>query len=132
MAMSKEEKKINEQIKKIIEQTVTDMKATGIYRSEFDSTIKSYSQMRQQYDTLMKEFYSTGCKITEEYTNKASATNIRKTALYLAIETLRKDIVNHENILGLTPLALKKIVKNTGNNNKKGSKLGEALKALDG
>lgn len=132
MAMSKEEKKINEQIKKIIEQTVTDLKAIGVYRPEFDSTIKAYAQMRQQYDTLMKEFYSTGCKITEEYTNKAGATNIRKTALYLAIETLRKDIVNHENILGLTPLALKKITKNSGNNNKKESKLGQALKKLDG
>ena len=34
---------------------------------------------------------------------------MRKTALYLAMETMRKDIIYYENQLGLTPVAIKKI-----------------------
>lgn len=36
--------------------------------------------------------------MTEEYTNKAGFTNVRKTAIYLALETLRRDIINHGNL----------------------------------
>lgn len=123
--MTPEERKI----KKIIKATKENMTSIGIYLPEFDSTIKAYAEMRQQYDTLMDDFRKSGCKITEEYTNKAGFTNIRKTALYMALETLRKDIVNHENILGLTPAGLKKI-RNPEKAKKKMSKLGEALKEI--
>ena len=58
---------------------------------------------------LNRQFYESGCKIVEEYTNKAGATNMRKTALYLAMETMRKDIIYYENQLGLTPVSIKKI-----------------------
>lgn len=34
---------------------------------------------------------------------------MRKTALYLAMETMRKDIIYYENQLGLTPVSIKKI-----------------------
>lgn len=119
-----EEKEIN----KIIKATTKDMEAIGTYRPEFNATIRTYAEMRQQYKKLTNEFYEGGCNITEEYTNKAGFTNIRKTALYLALETLRKDIVNHENILGLTPAGLKKIKSDPPK--KKVSKLGKALSDL--
>lgn len=119
-----EEKEIN----KIIKSTTKDMEAIGTYRPEFNATIRTYAEMRQQYKKLTNEFYEGGCNITEEYTNKAGFTNIRKTALYLALETLRKDIVNHENILGLTPAGLKKI--KSDSTKKKVSKLGKALSDL--
>lgn len=116
------------EIKKIVKSTIKDMEAIGTYRPQFNATIKAYAEMRQQYNTLMAEFYKSGCKITEEYTNKAGFTNIRKTAVYLALETLRKDIVNHENILGLTPAGLKKLKNETPR--KKISKLGKALSEI--
>ena len=116
------------EMRKIEKQTIKDMQNIGTYRSEFNATIRAYSEMRQQYNKLTSEFYAGGWKITEEYTNKAGFTNIRKTALYLAIETLRKDIVNHENILGLTPAGLKKIKSEAPG--KKVSKLGKALSEL--
>ncbi len=117
------------EIKKIIKATIKNMESIGTYRPQFDATIRAYAEMRQQYDKLTAEFYAGGCKITEEYTNKAGFTNIRKTALYLALETLRKDIVNHENILGLTPAGLKKISSGTAGK-KKVSKLGKALSEI--
>lgn len=122
--MSPEEK----QVKKIIKKTIKDMEELNTYRPQFDSTIRAYAEMRQQYDKLMSEFYESGCEITEEYTNKAGFTNVTKTALYLALESLRKDIVNHENILGLTPAGLKKI--KSDSSKKKVSKLGKALSEI--
>jgi hypothetical protein len=123
--MTPEEK----EVKKIVKTTIKNMESIGTYRPQFDSTIRAYSEMRQQYNKLMADFYEGGCTITEEYTNKSGAKNIRKTALYLSLETLRKDIVNHENILGLTPSGLKKI-KNETSGKKKVSKLGKALSDL--
>lgn len=122
--MSPEEK----EVKKIIKTTIKNMEGIGIYRPQFNETIRAYAEMKQQYNKLTKEFYEGGCKITEEYTNKAGFTNIRKTALYLALETLRKDIVNHENILGLTPAGLKKLKNESPK--KKVSKLGKALSEI--
>ena len=97
------------EIKKIIKKTKQNMEVVGTYKPEFDATIKMYAEMKYQYDKLMVEHMEQGFKVTEEYTNKAGATNIRKTATYLALETLRKDILAHESILGLTPSGLKKI-----------------------
>ncbi|HYE10538.1 MAG TPA: P27 family phage terminase small subunit [Patescibacteria group bacterium] len=127
--MSDEEKKVKKEVKKIIKATIKNMESISIYRPEFDSTIKAYAEMRQQYDHLMIEFYESGCKITEEYTNNAGFTNIRKTATYIALESLRKEILNHENTLGLTPAGLKKI-NNTSTVKKKVSKLGKALSEI--
>lgn len=117
-------------IKKIIKKTIEGMKVINTYRPQFDSTITLYAQMRQQYDVLTSEFYENGSKMTEEYTNKAGATNIRKTALYLSMEVLRKDIVNHENILGLTPAGLKKI-NDEMKTQRNESKLAKALRAIE-
>jgi len=116
------------EVKKIIKITIKDMEDINTYRPQFNATIRAYAEMRQQYNKLMAEFYESGCEITEEYTNKAGFTNIRKTALYLSLETLRKDVVGHENILGLTPAGLKKIKSEAPN--KKISKLGKALSEI--
>ncbi|WP_335871955.1 P27 family phage terminase small subunit [Bacillus sp. 2205SS5-2] len=125
--MSDEEKAV----RKIIRKTEKDMQSLGTYRPQFDSAIRVYSEMRFQYDVLMQQFYADGCKISEEYTNKAGAKNIRKTAMYLSLETLRKDIVNHENLLGLTPAGLKRINDEMAKKKKKMSKLDLALSSLD-
>lgn len=93
----------------IYNQTVDDMKSVGTYKDEFIPIVSRYSELRVQYIIVIDRWYSSGCTITEEYTNKAGATNIRKTALYQAVENLRKELTEHENILGLTPSGLKKI-----------------------
>ena len=120
MGMTKEQRAI----KKITEETVANMESLGVYREEFAATIKAYAQLRYLYNILSKRFAEGGYKITESYTNKAGATNIRKTADYMALETLRKDILTYETVLGLNPTGLKKIRADTGP--KKASKL-EAL-----
>lgn len=104
-----EAQKIKTKITKLKNQTVKNMEAIGTYRQEFDATIQRYAELRIQYELLTGKWYDEGCEITEEYTNKSGAKNRRKTALYLSIETMRKELVDLENIFGLTPKGLKGI-----------------------
>lgn len=113
----------------IYSNTVEDMKSLGTYKSEFTPAIIRYCEMRVQFVILMSQWYASGCKITEKYTNKAGFTNNRKTTLYQSIETLRKEIIDLENLFGLTPAGLKKI-KTNGLDTAKQSKLAKALSDL--
>lgn len=115
---------------KVYRKTKSNMRKIGTFREEFDPTIERYSELRAQYDELNEQWYADGCAITEEYTNKAGATNKRKTALYLSLETLRKELTDIENLLGLTPQGLKRI-KAKGLDAARGSKLDSALERLD-
>jgi len=118
-----------EVIKEIFKKTIDNMKEIDTYRPQFEANIRTYSEMKYELETLTKEFYEKGCKRTEQYTNKAGATNIRKTAEYLALEKLRDDINKRENELGLTPSGLKRINDEMKKNDKKKSKLDVALSA---
>ena len=125
-----EAQKIKTKITKLKNQTVKNMEAIGTYRQEFDATIQRYAELRIQYELLTGKWYDEGCEITEEYTNKSGAKNGRKTALYLSIETMRKELVDLENIFGLTPKGLKGI-RTKGLEEKKESALDKLL-AEDG
>ena len=70
--------------RKIFNETKKNMVSLGTYRKEFDVIIQRYAEMRMQFDMLNERWYREGCRVTEKYTNKAGATNERKTALYLA------------------------------------------------
>ena len=114
----------------IFKQTVESMQVIGTYKAEFSPTISRYAEMRLQYKILMEQWYVSGCIMVENYTNKAGATNARKTATYLALETLRTDLTNLENTLGLTPAGLKKI-NDKSMAVKKESTLAKALSKLE-
>ena len=111
---------------KIRKKTKADMVALGTYRAEFDAAIDRYVEMRIQFDILNERWYSEGCLFTEEYTNKAGATNERKTALYLTIEKLRDELTKTESLFGLNPKGLKEI-KKKGLEQKKTSALDRLL-----
>lgn len=103
------------------------MQQLNTYKDEFSPVIVRYAEMRVQLELLMERWYQTGCLITEEYTNKAGATNNRKTALYQSIEGLRKEIFDMENALGLTPSGLKRLYGDGVQKQAAPSKLEEAL-----
>lgn len=93
----------------IYNQTIADMKRIDTYKDEFIPAITRYTQMRVSYDILMSEWEKSGFKVMEKYKNKSGASNNRKTALYQAIENLRKELLEFEGVLGLTPLGLKRL-----------------------
>ena len=122
---------LKKRTKTILARTRNNMKKAGTYRREFEDSMERYADLRVQYDVLKERWYEEGCAITEEYTNKSGAANQRKTPLYLAMETLRKELLELENIFGLTQKGLKQIHSKTMED-KKESALGKALVELDG
>ena len=96
-------------INKLCNKTIENMRNLGTYRPEFETSVRRYAELRVQYDILNDQWYENGCVITEEYTNKAGETNQRKTALYLTLENIRKELFGLENLFGLTPKGLKAI-----------------------
>lgn len=115
---------------RIYNQTVENMRVLGTFKPEFDAPVRRYAELRIQYDILSDKWYENGCEITEDYTNKSGATNQRKTSLYMSMETLRKELIEMENLFGLTPKGLKGI-KTKGLEPAKGSRLDAALAQLD-
>ncbi len=96
---------------KIRNNVVANMKHLGVYRDDFENTIDVYVDMLIQYEAFRDQFNSTGFKITDQYTNKAGATNDRKTPVYTALESLRKDIAKYSDLLCLNPRAYERIKK---------------------
>lgn len=117
-------------ITKMFNKTIENMRILGTYKLEFEAPVRRYAELRIQYDILTEKWYEEGCKITEEYTNKFGAKNNRKTALYLAMETMRKELIEMENLFGLTPKGLRAI-KNKGLEDKKESALDKMLGSLN-
>ena len=97
---------IEKERKRLRTDIVRKMKSVDTYNKSFDSVVDVYTDLLLQYKSASVEFAENGYRMTEEYTNKAGATNIRKTATYLALEGLRKDILSYSSQLGLNPRAL--------------------------
>ena len=110
---------------KIENQTRENMISLGIYRPEFDTTIQIYSGLVEQYQALEKDFKKTKFSVVEK---TGYSENKKRAPIVATLESLRKDILQYSNVLGLTPTGLKKIkeaLKTT--DNKKQSKLEMAL-----
>ena len=117
-------------IKKIREATKERMKILGTYREQFDPAIDMYAKMKRLLERLEEEFAEGDCRVVEEYTNKAGATNMRKTALYATIAELRRDVSSQEDRLGLSPAGMKRINEAEMKKKKAASKLDSALSKL--
>lgn len=118
-------------ITRLYNKTVENMREIGTFKPEFEAPVRRYAELSIQYEILNDKWYEEGCEITEEYTNKSGATNRRKTALYMALENLRKELIDMENIFGLTPRGLRQI-RTKGLEQKKTSALDKALEKLSG
>lgn len=112
---------------KIYDKTVENMKSLGTYKAEFVPLITRYSEMRIQFNIIMSKWYDSGCVMSEVHVNKVGASNVTKSNLYQCIENLRKELLELEMIMGLTPLGLKRINDKIMSAPQKMSKLAQAL-----
>ena len=112
--------------KEIEKDVIKQLKGLGIYKEEYEDIIKVYSGLLQQYKTFEKQFELDGFQVEEDYTNKAGATNKRKTPIYSAMEGLRKDLITYSDRLGLNPKSLESITAEKDS----GSRLEKALANL--
>ena len=85
------------------------MKALGLYKKEFEHTINSLARALTDQEKTLTLFDTSGGQIMIRHTNKVGATNAVKNPFYLAIESLRVDILAYCRELGLTPASLKRI-----------------------
>jgi len=113
--------------KAFITEIKKQMKSLGTYKPEYNRMIEIFAGMLHQYYIFEEQFAESGYKITELYTNKAGATNERKTPLYTAMESLRKDIATYSDRLCLNPKALESITIEQ----QKNSKLAKVLSELE-
>lgn len=96
-------------------QVIENMKKLGVYSKEYRNTIDIFTDMIYQYEIFIDDFENNNNQVQEEYTNKAGATNMRKTPTYSAIEKLRMDIATYSNLLCLNPKALERVSTSTSN-----------------
>jgi phage terminase small subunit len=104
--------------------TKENMIALGIYKPEFDVTISIYSGLVEQYQALEKDFKKSKFTVVE---NTGYSENKKRAPIVASLESLRKDILQYSNALGLTPAGLRKIKDTMKDTNKKQSKLEQAL-----
>ena len=88
---------------------IKDMKNVGTYKEEFSIAVNTLAKIMFDYQETMGEFEKTGGNIIITHTNKSKEKNVVKNPFYLAIETLRAQILKYLIELGLTPAGLKKI-----------------------
>jgi len=110
---------------------IKKMTAIGVYKPEFEHAINGLARALVDQDKTLEMFDKSGGQIMIKHTNKAGATNAVKNPFYLALETLRQDIIVYLRELGLTPSALKRINESSLKQGQS-SPLADALKALGG
>ena len=110
---------------------IADMQSLGTYKPEFDRVIEIYAQVYIEYLVIGDQWRRSGYQVTEEYTNKAGATNKQQSTLYKTVQQAREKLQYYESCLGLTPAALKRINEKLDNRDGKGSKLDEVLDKIE-
>ena len=87
-------------------EVITTMKNLGVYQPDYNLMINIFVNMLHQLEVFTDQFEASGYSIEEEHTNKAGMTNMKKRAVYGAMEKLRMDISSYSTQLCITPKAL--------------------------
>jgi len=103
--------------------TISDMKALGVHKPQYNRLIDIYSELVFQYLKLNDEFESEGYKY-ETYTAAGGA---KKSPIVATLENLRKDILAYSDRLCLNP----KAIENVTAEKKDKSKLASVLSSLE-
>ncbi len=93
------------------------MEAIGVYKAEFEPTIERYVSLNKEYKMLYKRYADEGFRCTVESTGGE-----KKAPIVTTLESLRRDILQLEESLGLTPRGLLKLNENAFKKSKDGAK----------
>ena len=102
------------------------MRSLGVYKKQFESMIKIYGQLREQYDVYTQLLEDANFDYIEE-----TQTGTKKHPIITTLESLRKDILNYAAQLGLTPQGLLRVQEDAFRGKKKGGGLADVLKGLN-
>ena len=85
--------------------TIEDMKALGVYKTQYGRIISLYSDLVHQFLILNKQFEEEGYQF-ESYTAAGGA---KKSPIVATLESLRKDILAYSDRLCLNPKSLETV-----------------------
>ncbi len=90
-----------------VNKVIKKMQELDIYKPEFDETIRRYVKLAREYSTLYARYENGGFQCEVE-----SSSGMKKAPIVTTLEALRRDILNIETALGLTPAGLPKLKEN--------------------
>ena len=91
--------------------TISDMKALGIHKSQYNRIIDIYSELVFQYISLSEDFEKSGY----QYEVGTDQGGTKKSPIVATLETLRKDILAYSDRLCLNPKSLESVTVDKGN-----------------
>ena len=80
------------------------MESLGVYKKEFDHSIERYVALSKEYKTIYRQYEKGGFQCMVE-----SAAGSKKSPVVTTLESLRRDLLQLEESLGLTPRGLLKL-----------------------
>ena len=80
------------------------MRALGVYKPEFDTAIRRYRIMLDEYRTLAGKYRKDGYPY-----ESVGSQGAKKSPIVITLEGLRRDLLALEDALGLTPRGLMKM-----------------------
>lgn len=108
-----------------------DCTGLGVYKPEFDGTIKLLAEVMVQRQKVWADYEADGCRSVIIGVNKGGSEYMAKNPLLSMWDDLTKTALSYRRELGLTPAGLKKLKENAMDGPKR-SALAEALAKLDG
>lgn len=87
------------------EQEIADrMRRLGVYKPEFDETIRRYRKLSDEFGKIYAQYRKDG------YPYEVSGPQgAKKAPVVVTLESLRRDLLDLEDALGLSPRGLKKL-----------------------
>lgn len=83
---------------------VSALQHLGVYKNEFDDSIERYVALQKEYKQIYKKYVDGGYKCTVD-----TAAGVKKSPVVTTLESLRRDLLQLEESLGLTPRGLLKL-----------------------
>lgn len=83
---------------------IASMEHLGIYKTEFDESIDRYVALQKEYKQIYKQYVDEGYRCTVD-----TASGVKKSPVVTTLESLRRDLLQLEESLGLTPRGLLKL-----------------------
>ena len=93
-------KKLNQKEQKIAD----EMKVLGVYKPEFDESIRRYVKISDEYRTIYGEYKKNRYPFAV-----VGPQGAKKSPMFQVLESLRKDLIALEDALGLNPRGLMKL-----------------------
>lgn len=87
------------------EEEIADrMRRLGVYKPEFDETIRRYRKLSDEFARIYAQYKKDGYPF-----ETSGPQGVKKAPVVVTLESLRRDLLDLEDALGLSPRGLKKL-----------------------